>query len=54
MGAGASKQGTADETAIEEDIKTRKGVGAVLRFADAFDFCAKSGKADGTRARAPY
>ncbi len=45
-----SGQGTADETAIQEDINTRKGVERISRY--AFEFCRTSRKADGTpRAR---
>ncbi len=45
-----SGQGTADETAIQEDINTRKGVERIIRY--GFEFCRSSRKADGSpRAR---
>ena len=46
---GVFKQGTADEVAIQEDVNTRKGVERIVRY--AFDFCAKSTKADGSPRR---
>ena len=46
---GVFKQGTRDEVAIQEDVNTRKGVERIIRY--AFDFCAKSTKADGSPRR---
>jgi len=40
--------GTADEVAIQEDVNTRKGVERIIRY--AFEYCAATGKLDGSRA----
>ena len=46
---GVFKQGTPDEVAIQEDVNTRKGVERIIRY--AFEFCARSKKANGSPRR---
>src|ERR1700745_4083185 len=44
---GVFKQGTEDETAIQEESNTRKGLERVIRY--AFDYCEKHKKLDGSQ-----
>jgi 3-isopropylmalate dehydrogenase len=46
---GVFKQGTPDETAIQEDVNTRKGVERIIRY--AFEYCASNRKVDGSPRR---
>src|SRR5271157_4392625 len=46
---GVFKQGTPDEVAIQEDVKTRKGVERIIRY--AFEYCASNKKLDGSPRR---
>ena len=46
---GVFKQGTPDETAIQEDVNTRKGVERIIRY--AFEFCTQNRKFDGSPRR---
>lgn len=47
---GITKEGTADETAVQEDINTRKGVERIIRF--AFEYCkTETGMGDRARSR---
>ena len=43
---GISKQGSAEEVAVQEDVNTRKGVERIIRF--AFEYCKTEKRADGS------